>query len=316
MLLRKMRIKRILVPLDGSETADSALSIALNLAEKTGSHIELLNIVPLYVMPSTLTPNTSYAWIEEYLEKMKSSNEKMLSEALKKAKTAAPNIIVSKKMLEGRPASKIVKEAKKGEFDLITMGSSGLGGFSRIILGSVSNEVSHLSEVPVMFAKSRDTNMLKSFNKILIAIDGSENSKRAQEFGLEIAEAFNAEVELLNIVSIGVENIPVLPYPMKPIATYTVPGWVQPYSSEYLKESEDFLSKSLENARKTKPNLTISKKIIEGKPANEILKASKEGKYDLIVLGSVGLGNVGSIFLGSISSKVVNNSEIPVILVK
>jgi nucleotide-binding universal stress UspA family protein len=311
-----MKIKRILVPLDGSETADNAMHIALNLAEKTGSQIELLNIIPVYVAPSTLTPNTSYAWVAEYLEKLKITNEEMLSQALKNAKKAAPNIVISKKMLEGRPASKIVKEAKKGEYDLITMGSSGLGGFGKIILGSVSNEVSHLSEVPVMFVKGRDTDEFKSFNKILIAIDGSENSKRAQKLGLEIAEAFNAEVDLLNIVSIGVEDIPVLPYPMKPILTYTVPGWVQPYSSEYMKESEEFLSKSLEDARRAKPSLTITKKIFEGKPANRILKASKEGNYDMIVMGGTGWGNVGSLFLGSVSSNVVNNSEIPVTVVK
>jgi nucleotide-binding universal stress UspA family protein len=240
----------------------------------------------------------------------------MLSEALLKANTKAPELNITKKMLEGRPANRIVDEAKEGDFDLIVMGSHGLGGLDRIILGSVSSEVSYSSEVPVMLIKQKDDELLESVNKILVPVDGSEKSKKAQHFALELAENFGADVDLLNVVSIGVEDIPVLPYPMQPTATRNIPDWIQPYSIEYKKESENFLSKFLKKARKSKPELKISKKIAEGKPADGILEVSEEGNYDMIVMGGSGWGNISSILLGSVSSRVANNSKIPVTIVK
>jgi nucleotide-binding universal stress UspA family protein len=314
-----VKLKKILVPLDGSDAADAAMNMALNLAEKAGSEIELLNVVRLYVAPLTLSPGASYAWAGNYLDDLRSTNEKMLSEALKRAKAKTPELKISTKMLEGRPASRIVEEAKEGDFNLIVMGSSGLGGISSVVLGSVSSEVAHSSYVPVMITRQKDDKKTGSVDKILIPIDGSEKSQHAQKYGLRLAEIYDAEVDLLHVFSIGVEDVPVFPYPMQPRKDYPVnviPEWIQPYSSEYKKESEGFLTETLEKARAAKPNLKISKKLTDGRPAEGILKVSEEGDYDMIVLGGSGWGNIGSLILGSVSSKVTNNSMIPVTLVK
>lgn len=150
-------IKKILVPLDGSEPADKALDFALDLAEKYSADIVLLTVVPYVGMP-LLPPvagvqPTPPAAVDTYLKELKASHEKVLSEALKKAKKIKPNLKVSAKLFVGRPADKIVETAKEGNFDIIVMGSRGLGGVKEFLLGSVSDRVADEAACPVLIVK-------------------------------------------------------------------------------------------------------------------------------------------------------------------
>jgi nucleotide-binding universal stress UspA family protein len=77
----------------------------------------------------------------------------LLSKALDKAKNFQKTLKVSKELVEGRPAEKIVETAKKGMFDLIVVGSRGLSGFKEIFLGSVSNRVADKAHCPVLIVK-------------------------------------------------------------------------------------------------------------------------------------------------------------------
>ena len=54
----------------------------------------------------------------------------------------------------------------------------------------------------------------------------------------------------------------------------------------------------------------------EGKPAQQILNFVKKEKHDLIVVGNKGLGSIDRFFMGSVSTKLVNNSQCPVLVVK
>ena len=69
-------------------------------------------------------------------------------------------------------------------------------------------------------------------------------------------------------------------------------------------------------AVKQKPSLKISKRLAEGYDSEEILKDAEKGHHDLIIMGSRGMGLVSSLLLGSVSSRVVNQAEIPVLIVK
>ncbi|MCP8311094.1 MAG: universal stress protein, partial [Candidatus Methylarchaceae archaeon HK01M] len=130
--LGKEMIKKILVALDGSEHANHALDFALDLSEKYSATIVLLSVFhPYYILGVPSDTETELARAQ------KAGYEKMLSEALKKVNRLKPNLNVSTKLKEGRPADKIVETAKEGEFDLIVIGSRGLGGVSQLLLGSV-----------------------------------------------------------------------------------------------------------------------------------------------------------------------------------
>jgi nucleotide-binding universal stress UspA family protein len=147
-------IKKILVPIDGSKSSDHALHYAIDLAGKYSAEVTVTTIVdepPL----SLVTKGTLYAPVstENYLEKLRDFHEKILLEALKKAKKIGPKLKVSTKLLTGRPADKIVETANDGAFDLIVIGSRGLGGIKEFLLGSVSDRVADEASCPVLIVK-------------------------------------------------------------------------------------------------------------------------------------------------------------------
>ena len=146
--------KKILVALDGSKLADRALDFALDLATKFSAEVVLISV---FEAPSVslLAPGMLFGPTNtiKYLEEVKVFHEKVLSEAIKKARKFKPKLKVSKKLLKGRAADKIVETAKEGGFDLIVIGNRGLGGIKRFLLGSVSDRVADEAHCPVLIVK-------------------------------------------------------------------------------------------------------------------------------------------------------------------
>jgi nucleotide-binding universal stress UspA family protein len=149
-------IKKILVPIDGSKHSDRALDYALDLAEKYSADIQLVSVAqsvvaagPMFLTQPMLPPASTAMYVKE----IETAHKKMLSEAFKKAKESKPRIKVSKKLVTGRPADKIVEIANEGNFDLIVMGSRGAGGIKGFFLGSVSDRVADLARCPVLLVK-------------------------------------------------------------------------------------------------------------------------------------------------------------------
>ena len=138
-------LKKILVPVDGSDHAEKALAYALELAEICDADVEVLTVVPEVVNDPD--------WMRDYTEKMRENGEEVLSKALRKVGEEKPSIRVSKRLEEGFTDLKILEVADEGEFDIIIMGSRGLGAVKRLILGSVSNKVVNQSEIPVLIVK-------------------------------------------------------------------------------------------------------------------------------------------------------------------
>jgi nucleotide-binding universal stress UspA family protein len=155
-------IKKILVALDGSEPAEKALDFAIDLASKYSAEVTLLSVVyaPMfaYASPNTggypsigggLTPTV----FTSYRKDLKTFHKQVLSKAQKKIAKAKPDVKVSTKLVEGRPSEKIIETADKGNFDIIVMGSRGLGGIKEFLLGSVSHRVADDATCAVLIIK-------------------------------------------------------------------------------------------------------------------------------------------------------------------
>ncbi|NIR86555.1 universal stress protein [Candidatus Bathyarchaeota archaeon] len=104
-------IKRVLVPLDGSKPAEKALNFALELADKYSANVVLLSVVPPVIVPgvpdlTTGVPPFPTVAMSTHSKELKASHEKVLSEALKKAKKIKPNLKLSTKLVEGRPSER------------------------------------------------------------------------------------------------------------------------------------------------------------------------------------------------------------------
>lgn len=139
-----IKIKKILVPLDGSKNSFRGLDVAIHMARQCQA-----TITGLYVLGITKpSPNDPISPLEkvllEYAQKI-----------MKKSKliAAKKGILFFDKISYGDDEKRIVEIAEKNNFDLIVIGSRGMGAAKEIFLGSTSNYVLHKSKKPVLIVK-------------------------------------------------------------------------------------------------------------------------------------------------------------------
>ena len=149
----------ILVPLDGSEPSNHALEHALAIAEKFNSKVSLLAVVARVILPVFpdegfgTAPMTAAKDMARYQEKMKIIYENVLTEAREKVTREHPDIELATLLKEGRPSATIVETAEEDRYDLIVMGSRGVGGITGWILGSTSRRVVDSCTKPILIVK-------------------------------------------------------------------------------------------------------------------------------------------------------------------
>ena len=136
-------IKKILVPMDGSKNSMRGLDEAIYLARQCHAII-----TGLYVVPTSNSTDSQISHLEKYL--LNNASKFML-----KAKTrAAQNgILFDNVIIHGDEGPKIISYANDKSYDIIVIGSRGMGSMKEIFLGSTSNYVLHKSKIPVLIVK-------------------------------------------------------------------------------------------------------------------------------------------------------------------
>jgi len=144
--------------------------------------------------------------------------------------------------------------------------------------------------------------MTDVFQKILVPIDGSPNSYRGLQYAVEIAKKFDAEITLIHIVEQP-------SYAFAPSGGSVIPAEtfieIEGFAEELLQERKGEL---------TKQGVRTNTLLKKGNPAVEILRVSTG--FDLIVMGSQGLSRFKRLLLGSVSNSIVQNSKVPVLIVR
>ena len=139
-----IKIKKILVPLDGSKNSFRGLDVAIHMARESHATVTGLYVACIS-KPKTNDPITP-------LEKLLLDNARKI---MTKAKLIAAKrgILFFDRVSYGDDGKRIVETAEKGDFDLIVIGSRGRGSAKEIFLGSTSNYVLHKSKKPVLVVK-------------------------------------------------------------------------------------------------------------------------------------------------------------------
>ncbi|SEO68492.1 Nucleotide-binding universal stress protein, UspA family [Halogranum amylolyticum] len=135
---------RILVPTDGSEGVERAVSHAVDLAAAHGATIHAVYVVNTAGFTG-LPMESSWEGVENMLREDAET-------ALETVRTLAgrQDVTVETHVLEGPPQREIVRYAEEEGCDLVVMGTHGRGGIDRLLLGSVAEKVVRSSNVPVM----------------------------------------------------------------------------------------------------------------------------------------------------------------------
>lgn len=136
-------LKKILVPIDGSEISLRALDFAVDLAGKYDSELLVFNVeIPL-----------DGTWRGELIKDNKQKEQFLHPLRAAELRVPESDKVKFQQVVDLRPAECICNKAKGDQFDLIVMGNRGLGMLEDILMGSVSSKVVKLAKCPVVVVK-------------------------------------------------------------------------------------------------------------------------------------------------------------------
>lgn len=139
------------------------------------------------------------------------------------------------------------------------------------------------------------------FEKVLLAVDGSEHALHAARKAAELAKIMNSK-EFRIVVAYD------------PIPMYLGEPNLQFAINARMDEAKSILKSAVEEVGSLP--CTVNSELIEGDPATAIIDVANTRKSDIIIMGSRGLGTLAGLLLGSTSQKVVAHAPCPVLIVR
>ncbi|MDF2436564.1 MAG: hypothetical protein K0Q95_940 [Bacteroidota bacterium] len=176
-------IKKILIPVDFSETSKTAIFQAAELAKLMNAEIYLLHV---------LAPNERHSTGHDET----TINSKM--EVFQKEILLKYGIAIEVFVIAGHVVDKIIEFSKEKNIDQIIMGTHGASGYREMFIGSNAQRVVTLSEIPVITMLNRLNET--EFKNILIPIDDSIHSREKVNIATDIAKLYNAKIHILGLV--------------------------------------------------------------------------------------------------------------------
>jgi nucleotide-binding universal stress UspA family protein len=203
---------------------------------------------------------------------------------------------------EGRTIDEILDLSEELQVGLLIVGSRGLGGVKRILMGSISEGIVHHARRPVLVMRGRENAWPPA--RVVVADDSSEDAKKAGELAVNIGKLFGARALLLQVH----------PKRLEGAQEEGTPGSRD--FSDPLRQAEMDLearADALEGILGRRPQTEI--RTAEGDPAVAILEAAQEGDEPTAIrVGSRGLGMIQRVRLGSVSTKIVRAAPGPVLV--
>ena len=273
-------MKRILVPTDFSEHAENALKAAAIIAKKNKCEIFLLHLLELpNQMSDAMTGGGSIPEVMLFIKKANETLQKI------KEQPFLNGLSVNASVQFERAFDGILSFNKKNKIDLIVMGSHGTSGIEEILIGSNTEKVVRLSEVPVLVIK-KDVGELKLKN-FVFASDFSKEIKKPFKKMVEFVEIFDANLFLVMICT--------------------------PNSFKTTLTAEKTMKDFIENYDIKNYSLHIFN---DANIESGITNFSKTIDADLIGLCTHGRTGLAHFFNGSISEDLVNHTTKPIITFK
>lgn len=297
-----LRIRRILVPTDFSESADSALPWAVRLAQHHGAELHLLCTVPEWEPDSWLQLHDSTDR-EEVQRVLRYRAEIQLRN--REAHLSVPSQShVSDS--DGNPGSAIVSYAEDHGIDLIVMATHGRRGYRRYRLGSVTGEVVRRSTCPVLTIRqdAADLPAEVALKSILVPIDFSWYSRLTLAYAKAFAADHGASLQLLHVIN----------ETACPDYYLVQSGLAGRDRLELELEAEKRQHQLLSEAGGPAVEATVF--VRSGSPAGEIIRFARSAHSDLIFLASHGLGGLLRMMLGSVTSHVVHAAPCSVLVTR
>jgi nucleotide-binding universal stress UspA family protein len=285
----------ILVPTDGSRGAESASARAFDLARTSDATLHVLHVVDTGPEPPGLVSTER----DELRRRSKTRGRKAADRLREEATDLGLKTALS--VREGTPYRAILAYVDENDVDLVVMGTHGRTGAERARLGSTTERVIALADVPVMAVRLVEDREPPEpgygmYDHVVIPTDGSEVAERAADHALGIAERYGADVHVVYVVdttTYGFEDAP-----------RSIVG--------LLKEGGRNAIEAIAVAANER-ELPVTSDVLRGVPHEAIAEYATGVDADLIAMGTRGRAAGDDRLLGSTTARVVRRSTIPVL---
>jgi nucleotide-binding universal stress UspA family protein len=299
-------LKRILVPLDGSELARRALPYASRLAGRADGRIVLMRAAWTYALPAEPRP-----WAEqEVLDWI----ERDLDQAA--VRLAAEGVDAVVRVCPGAAETAIAQAARSENADTIVMSSHGRTGLGRWVYGSVAEEVLRTADVPVLLvpASGREGWGDEGPGPVVAAVGDADLAEDVLEPALELAAALRSGLLLVHVVA-PADRSPASVHAAgdgAPIVGAAVPlggsnGALVDHEQRHL---EDLAS------RLRGRGVAVETTVELGDPAGEIVRVGREAGASAIAMATHRRGEIARLVVGSVAMTVLARAGLPMLLVR
>jgi nucleotide-binding universal stress UspA family protein len=294
-----LNIQRVLFPTDLSEGAQRAFPQAAFLADWHDAELHVLNVTGRHRHDYEATKenfpisiDTLTEWLRRPAKSVSGSNW-----------TDLTDLPIEQTQVESAaPAERIVAYAEDQDIDLVVMGTHGRRGVDRMLFGSVTEEVVRQAPCPTFTVRTdADVEPSKAVGRILVPIDFSEAADAALQHGIEIAQTYGAEIDLLHVV-----EEPFYPPAYGPdVATFPTQDVMERVETQLADTAREEIGYE---------HVMVSART--GSPSSEILDYVDENEVDLVVMATHGRTGLDRVLLGSVAERVLRQSPTPVFIVK
>lgn len=285
--------RRIVVPLDGSEAAECALSYAEAIP---GDRVALLVCLPSrneFVGLGTRNQEDQSLWdaIDAYMDR--------LSGTLIKQGRSVDRLVEI-----GDPAEVILATA--GEDDLIIMTTHGSGAGARAVFGSVADRVVRYSKSPVLVVRGGERPVITApITRIVVPLDGSDLAEQALTLAMELASSLKVSIRLLRVLDTALLE--------EAIRTGTYAAAAYADSVDEIRTAfEGYLGERAQEL--TGKGFMVSTQVLVGPAGQSLLAAAEPG--DVVVMTSHGRGGLKRWVLGSVADKLIRGATVPVLITR
>lgn len=293
---------RLLVPLDGSKLAESALSAAVEVSRRLAAGVTLYHAVERSA-PATVHGDrhlTLPAEVEGYLAGVAAWFAERGVAAATRSDAEAGDV-----------ASRIAAAASREGADLVVLCRHGSGGLRGLLFGRVAQQVLQRGTVPVLLVPPSPAGREQAFrcHRIVVPLDGSQTAEVAMPVALSMAAGFQAEV-LLAMVVPTVETIS----GERAAATRLMPTAAAAVLDTEAADAVDYLD-ALARPLATRGS-PVHTSVERGEPVRTLLDVTAARDINLIVMATHGRSGVGAVWAGSVAQRIIAQSTRPVLLVR
>ena len=247
----------------------------------------------------------------EYYSKIINKAEDVVEKAAAVFKEAGV-AVTEKEVPQGRasPVATIVDYAAEEKTDLIAMGTRGMGGVKRAVLGSVSSAVAmHAPCATLVVRSTKGKGGARPVGRLMVAVDGSENAQRALEAAVDMTTRMKLELQIVHV-----DYVPGLLWSMGLPGSMIPTDRIEKDAESY---GEQLVSKAVKFAKDggvANPKGEMVTKLTS--PAQAIVELAEKRDVDVILIGTRGLGGFRKMLLGSVANSVLHYAHCSVLIVK